>query len=232
MKDLNRLANELQDEHLDELIRLAYKYEDILISKHIADDAIEEPLIAEEKQLADHIIHTAWMKIDQKERQKKADRIRRLPSLVFHRIAPIAACIILILNVVASVAIASNVYLRSKVMQLLINTDDQRGSVDLLFVEKGVFDVPIEWGGIYYPSFIPDGFTESAFDSWKNVYYEVEYTNENNSIIRFFELRSGAGGSTGTQGADLTYVSINGHTAMVCRFERSNYIEVNWSTDD
>lgn len=234
MKDVNRLASELQDEHLDELIYLAYKYEDILISRHIANDETEEPLTAEEEQLANRVINTAWEKISQEDKAQKFDRMRRMPSFVFHRIIPIAACLILILNIAASVAVASNAYLRSKVMQLLISIDEERGSADLSFVEDDnlSFYVPIEWGGLYFPSDIPNGFRISSSDSWEEVYYEIHYTHPNGAMFSFEELSSGAGSSKGVENGIISYAVINGHTAMVVQSENSSYFEINWSTDD
>ena len=237
MKEQNRTLNELQDEHMDELIRLAFKYEDALVAQQIADEEIEKPLTEEEKQFANRVLHTAWGKIDQedmKQRKQRRSRQHTNATFFFQRLIPIAACIVLLINIAIPVAIASSAFLRSKVMELLISIDEEQKSARFLFSEDEAqsFVVPVEWEGTYFPAYIPDGYTVAAYDSWESVYYEIEYSNSADGLIRFHEYGSESGGSSGVEGATVSYVTINGRTAFVIQAQESSYIEINWNTDD
>ncbi len=234
MKEQRRPLDELQDDHMDELIRLAFKYEDSLVTKQIAVEEPEEPLSVEEKQFANRIIQTAWSKVDQEDRKQERSKQRHNVSLFFHRFIPVAACIVLLLNTAIPVAIARSTYLRSKVMELLIGIDENQKSAKFIFHENDSlsFSIPIEWEGAYYPAYIPEGYTVAAYDSWESVYYEIEYSNGADGMIRFQELGSGSGGSSGVEGAAVSYATINGKTALIIQAQDSSYIEINWSTDD
>lgn len=234
MKEQNRTLNELQDEHMDELIRLAFKYEDALVAQQIADEAIEKPLTEEEKQFANRVLHTAWEKIDQEDMKQRRSRQHTNATFFFQRLIPIAACIVLLINIAIPVAIASSAYLRSKVMELLISIDESQNSARFLFDENESlsFSIPVEWEGSYYPSYIPDGYMVALYDSWESVYYDIEYSNDTGGMIRFSEKGEGSGGSTGLEGAVVSYIIINGHAALVCQSLDSSYVEINWSTDD
>lgn len=234
MKEQNRTLNELQDEHMDDLIRLAFKYEDALVAQQIADEELEEPLSVEEKQFANHIIQAAWSKVDQEDRKQQRSRQHTNATFFFQRLIPIAACIVLLINIAIPVAIASSAYLRSKVMELLISIDEEQNSARFLFSEDEAqsFVVPVEWEGAYYPAYIPEGYTVAAYDSWESVYDEIEYSNGADGMIRFQELGSGSGGSSGLEGAAVSYATINGKPALVIQAQDSSYIEIHWSTDD
>lgn len=234
MKDRNKLVGELQEEHMDEMIRLAFKYEDTLVAQQIADSESDAPLTKEEQQLADRIMQAAWAKNELESKKEKAKRKRNSFSSFYSRLIPIAACLVLLLSLLTPVAIANSAFLRSKVMELLISIDESQKSAQLLFVENDnlSFDIPSEWEGNYYLSYIPSGYAISTYDTWESKYYEIEYTKTDGSLFRFVEITSGAGGSKGIEGAIVTYESINGRTAMICQSQNSDYIEINWSTDD
>lgn len=234
MKEQNRTLNEPQDEHMDVLIRLAFKYEDALVAQQIADEEIEKPLTEEEKQFADRVLHTAWGKIDQEKVKQRRSRQHTNATFFFQRLIPIAACIVLLTNIAIPVAIASSAFLRSKVLELLISIDEEQKSARFLFSEDEAqsFVVPVEWEGTYFPAYIPDGYTVAAYDSWESVYYEIEYSNSADGLIRFHEYGSESGGSSGVEGATVSYVTINDRTAFVIQAQESSYIEINWNTDD
>lgn len=234
MKEQNKLPDELQNDQMDELIRLAFMYEDSLVTKQIAAEESEEPFSVEEKQFANRIIETAWSKIDKEDKKQQRTKTQNNSNHFFHRLIPIAACFVLLLNIAAPIAIASSAYLRSKVMELLISIDESQNSARFLFGENESlsFSIPVEWEGSYYPSYIPDGYMVALYDSWESVYYDIEYSNDTGGIIRFSEKREGSGGSTGLEGAIVSRIIINGHDALVCQSLDSSYVEVNWSTDD
>lgn len=234
MKEQNKLPDELQNDQMDELIRLAFMYEDSLVTKQIAAEESEEPFSVEEKQFANRIIETAWSKIDKEDKKQQRTKTQNNSNHFFQRLIPIAACIVLLTNIAIPVAIASSAFLRSKVLELLISIDEEQKSARFLFSEDEAqsFVVPVEWEGTYFPAYIPDGYTVAAYDSWEAVYYEIEYSNSADGLIRFHEYGSESGGSSGVEGATVSYVTINGRTAFVIQAQESSYIEINWNTDD
>lgn len=233
MNNQNEVLVELQEEHMTELIRLAFKYEDYLIAKRLTDEE-EHCLTGEDIRFSSQIIDTAWRKIEQHKKIQRKKEVHRRIRHIMPRVVLIAVCLLLLLNLAIPIAVASNAYLRSKVVQLLISIDDQRGSIDLVFIEdeNASFEVPTEWEGIYFPMYIPAGFSVSNFDSWKGQYCEITYESSNGAIISFEEVGYGAGGTVGIEGGMISYEDVNGHSAMICQTTDGRYIEINWSTDD
>ena len=148
------------------------------------------------------------------------------------RMALVASCLILVLTIALPIAIASSPVLRSRVMRLLVEVDEEQGYARFEFVEApdAAFDVPEGWLGEYFPSYIPDGFTVWYMDD--NV-ASVEYRSADGSQFFIGEFPEGTGSIVGTEGTEIWYTDIQGITAQVIdgNTEINHTVTITWAND-
>ena len=156
----------------------------------------------------------------------KAARRRRLGHMI-PRIVQAAACIVLVLGISAPIAIANVESIRVKVMELLV--DIQEDHAELEMVENNDLDllIPAGWAGGYYPLYIPDGFTVTDVGS---LFASVNFASSDGRNIRFTELTPDDQANIDSEDASLSYTTINGENAFIVGKDGS--ITVAWGVDD
>ena len=97
------------------------------------------------------------------------------------RIGQIAAIVIAVVAVAGSVAIATSHTLRVQVMQLLVNIEEEYTELKLQEDPAASFEIPAEWCGENYPSFIPDDLVAAMVFSYPD-----------NNSIELIDKRTGA----------------------------------------
>lgn len=224
--------DEIEDEYIDTMIRLAFKQEEALETQKIIAES-KYPATLEEQAAAVRVYKRFIAALSAQEKaQKRENRFLRFQKIA-PRVLQAAAAIILILAIATPIAIANVASFRSAVMQLLLSFDENRQElhVDFSEDESAAFDVPAEWPGEYYISYIPDGYQIS----WQSAYGQaiVEYTNEDGNTIYFLEGTSDTSSVSGTEGGQLTYVDIHGRPAFVIYEEDGDpCFNITWAIDD
>ena len=132
--------NQLQEAHLDAMIRLAFDLEDIEHTEPLADSA-DPALTPEEARLAEEAYFLA---ISRTEKQNKPHNLLTAARKAMTWVMTIEACIIILLAIAAPVALANSSTFRAKVMQLLVEFDNDKGEAYFSFVtdDSASFDVP------------------------------------------------------------------------------------------
>ena len=150
------------------------------------------------------------------QRHFRRHRARVLFRETLPRIGQVAAIVIAVVAVAGSVAIATSHTLRVQVMQLLVNMDEEYTELSLRENPAASFDIPAEWGGENYPSFIPNGFTLGVVHSNAD-YSSVSYSDmtDTGRKINFSELGESAETNLDTEDAVLESIQINGHQGML-----------------
>ena len=120
-------------------------------------------------------------KITIQKKQADQDRIRISP---LRRGLELAACIILILAMSGTIAIAMNENVRLYVLRLLIEAGPVDSHIHLVEDTALAFDVPREWKGRYFPAYIPDDMRLMNVDDEGQV---AAYKNPNDHEIVFCE---------------------------------------------
>ena len=235
MKPIVDIA-ELQDKHLDAMLKLAFDHMDAKEIQQLVDEPDPE-LTPQEVEMADEIFLMALAKADQQEkkenRQTRRDSFRR----VFPRIIQVAAAIILVFAIATPIAFATSAQFRSRVMQLIIEFDHEQGGVLYRFVEDkdASFIVPDGWDGDYFPSYLPESYSVSFIDT---ILSTVVFRSDNNPDIDVYIVFSEYGADTveysGTDDATISYVDINGSTAQVIDGYTGSIhsVSVTWSGED
>lgn len=212
----------IRDEHLDALIRLAYRQADALEAQEILEGDVRA-LNPEEEELC----RRAYARFQQRvEAQDRADR-RRASIGRWRRRASrfvgVAACVVLLLGIAAPIAIAKVDFIRVRVLQLLIDVQEEYTELSLVEDEAASFDVPMNWRGAYYPSYIPEGYELSDLDPLVN---DVVYTNSKGERIVFSECDQATETNIDSEDAVLSYDAVNGATALILE---KNGTMISWS---
>lgn len=156
-------------------------------------------------------------------------RLRRKRILQFSRktlpqIGKVAACLVLVFYVGLTVAVATVESARVELLQFILNIGERYTSFG--FKETGeAVEVPSEWNGYYYPSYIPEGYTLA--ESFPDV---VLYKNSRQEELVFSELGVNTSGVIDTENAAIDYMMIGGKTAMIV--EKGIWTTIIWNIDN
>ena len=106
----------LQDAHLDSLISLAYKQKEEEEIQSILEEADQRQLSEEEEALSKQIYAHFLKKVEAEKRdEKRKNRVARWRKSAM-RFVEVAACLVLILGILAPFAVANVASIRAKVM--------------------------------------------------------------------------------------------------------------------
>ena len=226
MADKKTNYDEIQDEYLDSLIRLAYKNAEALEAQRLMeeDDNASDPVPANDKEA---VFQMFLDKMEQLEGGKRP-KARVIPwKKVLTRLANIAACIVVLLGIAAPFAIAYVEPIRIRVMQLLIDIKDDH--TELIFTEDtdAEFYVPEGYMGRYYPTYIPEGFELTDVSV---LFYDTTYQNKAGAKIYYSECTEDDEIDINTEGAILSHATVNGAEAFVA--EQETYVIITWALED
>ena len=229
---------EIQDAHLDQMIRLAFAQEAALWAQEWMAQS-ETPETPQEQERAERLLRRMRAQIDREERAvRRRSRSARLRRIV-PRVVEIAACVVLAVAVATPFAIANVEFIRSAVMKLLIRIDWDEGVMQMNLVEDegAAFNVPADWPGEYFPSYLPEGL-EVTWKSYSGGSPCIEYTSESGvQVISFGEAGPNTTQVSGIEGAVISYMDINGQAAVVIETEHPEneadyYVGITWDNGE
>lgn len=174
----------LKEQHMDVLLRLAF----MRIEQERAD--LLQALVDENKagisiEAMDEIYSKSKPKIAQMiEKETGKSRRKRFVRRTLPRITRIAAAILLTIYMGATVTFATVRSVRVYVLKFLINMEEQYAELSLIKDEGAVLDVPIDWKGSWYPSYIPEDFPLSSVGKDG---YKLFFTAQDGRMITFTE---------------------------------------------
>lgn len=232
MKEPVLSFDEIQQEHLDMLLRLAFQQEQLIEAQEIVKQC-EHETAAEDETLKRATLCSAYKKLDQQAADEKRLKWKQQLHRFLPRLIEVAACIVLVLGIAVPIAIANVESIRAKVMQLLIEIDDQAGEANIHFDEdpQAGFDVPVEWTGTYYPAYIPSGMGIVQCEAEGSPL--VEYASAQGQQLLFSEYDQSTSMTAGTEGATISYLPVSGGVAFVAEGmdEGVSYVRVLWAND-
>ncbi len=225
---------EMQEQHLDTMIKLAFEMDDAENVQRL----LEEPdpvLSQEEERFADDILARVFADAERQEKKKKEQRFFSAARAAFPRIVQIAASLIIVLALATPIALAASAEFRAKVMKLLIQIDADRGEARFQFIENPSeeFTVPEGWPGEYFPSYIPVGFEVTHV---VETFTLIEYQAGDQQKISFSESTTEVSSSAGTDNAIISEIDINGTIGYVIdgysRNGAVHAVTITWAIDD
>ena len=201
MKKMNK--SEYQDDQ-----KLRAEYQKVLISKAMREIRDEE---------ADSLLESS------PEDQRYLEFLRRLRWISlkkqFFTVAPrtmrFAVAALGILCIGLTTAFASSETFRVRVFSMFAEDRGQYTAIGLREDEQKAFDVPNGWEGMYYPTYIPDGFEVINVENLSEQIFLISFENKNNEYLTFEEMTEDAESNIDTENAQVYYTEIHGNTALV-----------------
>ena len=120
-----------------------------------------------------------------------------------------------ILCIGLTTAFASSAPFRVRVFSMFKKDHGQYTTVKLQENEQKSFDVPNGWEGMYYPTYIPDGFEVISVENLSEQIFLISFENKNNEYLTFEEMTEDAESNIDTENARVYYTEIHGNTALV-----------------
>ena len=230
MKEMNKPA--YQDDQ-----KLRSEYQKVLISKAMRAIRDEEVhfLMASSPEEQRHLAFLAGHR--EKQLKKLMHRLRWIglknqlmtimPGTMRFAVAALG-----ILCIGLTGAFASNQRFRVQVFSMFAEDHGQYTAIGLREDEQSSFDVPAEWEGMYYLSYIPDGFeVESIDNSFKrDLMVTMRKQHDYDTRLIFNEAANGVDISIDTENAQVYHTEIHGNDAIVSLKEKFSLIT--WSENN
>ena len=213
MKKMNK--SEYQDDQ-----KLRAKYQKVLISKAMREIRDEEADSLLECSPEDQR-YLEFLEANREKRLKKMMRRLRWISLkkqfftVVPRTMRFAVAALGILCIGLTTAFASSETFRVRVFSMFAEDHGQYTAIGLREDEQKTFDVPNGWEGMYYPTYIPDGFEVINVENLSEQIFLISFENKNNEYLTFEEMTEDAESNIDTENAQVYYTKIHGNTALV-----------------
>lgn len=213
MKKMNK--SEYQDDQ-----KLRAEYQKVLISKAMREIRDEEADSLLECSPEDQR-YLEFLEANREKRMEKMMRRLRWISLkkqfftVVPRTMRFAVAALGILCIGLTTAFASSETFRVHVFSMFAEDHGQYTAIGLREDEQKAFDVPNGWEGMYYPTYIPDGFEVINVENLSEQIFLISFENKNNEYLTFEEMTEDAESNIDTENAQVYYTEIHGNTALV-----------------
>lgn len=213
MKKMNK--SEYQDDQ-----KLRAEYQKVLISKAMREIRDEEADSLLECSPEDQR-YLEFLEANREKRMEKMMRRLRWISLkkqfftVVPRTMRFAVAALGILCIGLTTAFASSETFRVRVFSMFAEDHGQYTAIGLREDEQKTFDVPNGWEGMYYPTYIPDGFEVINAENLSEQIFLISFENKNNEYLTFEEMTEDAESNIDTENAQVYYTEIHGNTALV-----------------
>lgn len=213
MKKMNK--SEYQDDQ-----KLRAEYQKVLISKAMREIRDKEADSLLESSPEDQR-YLEFLEANREKRMEKMMRRLRWISLkkqfftVVPRTMRFAVAALGILCIGLMTAFASSETFRVRVFSMFAEDHGQYTAIGLREDEQKAFDVPNGWEGMYYPTYVPDGFEVINVENLSEQIFLISFENKNNEYLTFEEMTEDAESNIDTENAQVYYTEIHGNTALV-----------------
>ena len=200
--------------------KLRAEYQKVLISKTMREIRDEEADSLLESSPEDQR-YLEFLETNREKRMEKMMRCLRWISLkkqfftVVPRTMRFAVAALGILCIGLTTAFASSETFRVRVFSMFAEDHGQYTAIGLREDEQKAFDVPNGWEGMYYPTYIPDGFEVINVENLSEQIFLISFENKNNEYLTFEEMTEDAESNIDTENAQVYYTEIHGNTALV-----------------
>ncbi|HPJ03625.1 MAG TPA: DUF4367 domain-containing protein [Candidatus Limiplasma sp.] len=155
-------------------------------------------------------------------------RLQRTRTFFRHtlpKIGQIAAILIAVITIAGGVAIATSHSIRVQVMKMLVQMEEQYTSLSLVEDTEASFEIPLEWTGEYYPSYIPESFEANVVISFPGNHMVEFFTGESATIrIIFSEYGDSTMANIDTENATVKAITIGNDSGFISIKDSHIYI--------
>ena len=157
------------------------------------------------------------------------ERARYFSAVTLPKIARAAAVCLLVFFLGLTTAIATVRPVRVKVLELIVNIEQEYTEIRLRDSSAIPLAVPDGWEGEYYLTAVPEGFSVVQIKNF-NTMSAVEYGNATRTgILLFTEATIGTIINIDTEGEQVETTTVHGNSALVILKE--NIVTLVWSED-
>lgn len=179
----------------------------------------------ETQRIAAESIPRIFTLIERHTKRRKENSFKRQSA----RFLKAVACVVLVANMGLTIATATSAPVRAKVMDFL--TEINASYINMGFRETGVeIDVPENWEGSYYPTFLPKEYMLQSSKSDGGI-SEAEYTDVQGCILRITECSITVINRVNTENAEISHVKVHGVNATVLK-QPYGEIDIIWANGD
>ena len=226
MSDYKPEMKQLEDDHLDAMLRLAFDYKEDVELQELIEKSKRE-LTPEEEAQAEAVYQLFEKKYEKEIAKEKSTRRHQRSQRFVGGFARVAACILLVLVLATPFAVANIGPVRERVLKILMSFEDGHIDVEIGGGAKEDDGIPEGWRGEYYPSYIPVGFEYSCLSEDGK---SVEFLGVNNELIIFHEYGEGDLPSFNSAESNVYYIPIAEAEAMV--IENTDWCIIIWEKGD
>lgn len=212
-----KTTQELKEELVTLKLQLAFQ--------EIEDREIGQMLAEAEKdaELDAFINQSTPLILYQIKRTLRRQETRHILTHALMRTSKIVAILLLVLLIGFSTAMAMVPSLRATVLRFIINITDTH--TELSLEDSTYIDVPVEWCGNYYPSYIPEGYSLTQVVPYP---CEAYYENVDGTQLSFYEYDDSSYTSIDTEDAEIRSIPLHETTALVSEKEGNAFVV--WSS--
>ena len=153
----------------------------------------------------------------------------RLTRVALPRLGKVLAILLIIFAIGMPAAIATIPPVRARVMELIFETLRQYTRVSLREKAGQEVEVPSEWGGEYYPSYIPEGYEVDEVVDLSGI-QDILFISQDGGRFSFSELGADSGSNIDTENASIKYIMIKGNPGLLAVKEGRSV--VSWAEFD
>jgi hypothetical protein len=204
----------LQEQLIDIKLRVALmeaaRLEDEASENHHNALPADSPERVAERQFhekMDQKILLLIRKLQRKQRNKRIIHVAR-------KAMRFAAAVFLIGCIGLGTAMAVSSQVRVTVMKLLYNITPQYTEIQLVPDDTASFNVPADWTGDYYPSYIPNEYEFHSIQVMESI-RTAYYTSGKDKALIFHENDEDVKSNIDTEGYDVKTIELNGHVALL-----------------
>lgn len=146
------------------------------------------------------------------------------------RLAQIAASALLLFYIGLTTAAATVPSVRIVLMQMLYKIEEEYTEVSFQPDEEASFDVPSEWGGDYFMSYIPSDYQFECCSEMSDIEQEIIYVTVDGKILRFCESLLDTEINVDTEEYSVSTIQINGMRGILAKTDEVTKIV--WASVD
>lgn len=146
------------------------------------------------------------------------------------RIAQAVAIVVAVISLAGGVAVAASHTVRVQVMQLLLSIEEEYTKLRLVEDESASFDVPADWQGSYFPTYIPEGMEVfECLSAWQGNDITYRKIKEDGTKVRFLEAAASSATKLDTEDTSMQVIMIQGYDGRLA--VKEDVIQIFWSDD-
>lgn len=220
----------LKKEWREQMFRIAATEYAEKEAEDIWTDIIAEEASGATREMDEHLAETQPQTLKTIRNALFRGKVKKVARQTLPRIGQAVAVMIAVLSISLSVAAATIHTVRVRVLEFLVNIEEQYTELSLHEDPARSFDLPADWEGNYYPAAMPEGFIVSSINNGiGSCSIDFVSTADKKISIFFSEHTEGSFTNLDTEASQLSAEIVNGVAGLVST--KAEKTSISWSRD-